>query len=83
VGAPSAVNLFETTIRVLGGLLSAQALSAASHPELSRRLAEKAAELGARMMPAFKSPSGEQLLPFPVVLAAMVHMSMSRHASRH
>lgn len=58
VGAPGEVNLFETTIRVLGGLLSAQALSAGSHPALSRRLAEKAAELGARLMPAFSSPSG-------------------------
>lgn len=58
VGAPAAVNLFETTIRILGGLLSAQALSAASHPALSRRLAEKAAELGARLLPAFSSPSG-------------------------
>jgi mannosyl-oligosaccharide alpha-1,2-mannosidase len=59
VGAPAAVNLFETTIRVLGGLLSAQALSAGSHPTLSQRLAEKAAELGARLLPAFDSPSGE------------------------
>ncbi|KAI3425805.1 hypothetical protein D9Q98_007780 [Chlorella vulgaris] len=58
VGAPAAVNLFETTIRVLGGLLSAQALSAGSHPTLSQRLAEKAAELGARLLPAFDSPSG-------------------------
>jgi hypothetical protein len=58
VGAPGDVNLFETTIRILGGLLSAQALSADSHPGLSRRLAEKAAELGARLMPAFDSPSG-------------------------
>ncbi|KAL4430639.1 hypothetical protein ABPG75_005895 [Micractinium tetrahymenae] len=58
VGAPGEVNLFETTIRVLGGLLSAQVLSARSHPALSRRLAEKAADLGARLMPAFNSPSG-------------------------
>lgn len=58
VGAPGEVNLFETTIRVLGGLLSAQALSAGSHPALARRLAEKAADLGARLMPAFNSPSG-------------------------
>lgn len=35
-----------------------QALSAESHPELSRMLAEKAAELGARLLPAFDSPSG-------------------------
>ena len=100
VGAPAEVNLFETTIRILGGLLSAQvgeggkgaqvgggaprdkhppcpgprgtaqhaascfplgflqALSAESHPELSRALAEKATELGARLLPAFDSPSG-------------------------
>lgn len=58
VGAPGSVNLFETTIRILGGLLSAQALSAGSHPRLSRALAEKATELGARLLPAFDSPSG-------------------------
>ena len=58
VGAPGDVNLFETTIRILGGLLSAQALSAGSHPQLSQMLAEKAVELGARLMPAFNSPSG-------------------------
>lgn len=58
VGAPGSVNLFETTIRILGGLLSAQALSADSHPGLSRALGEKAAELGARLLPAFDSPSG-------------------------
>lgn len=58
MGAPGAVNLFETTIRILGGLLSAQALSAGSHPALSRALAEKATELGARLLPAFDSPSG-------------------------
>ena len=60
VGRPAEVNLFETTIRVLGGLLSAHALSRGSHPALAQRLAEKAADLGARLLPAFASPSGGQ-----------------------
>lgn len=59
VAHPSSVNLFETTIRVLGGLLSAHHLAAASHPALARGLAEKAAALGARLMPGFDSPSGQ------------------------
>jgi hypothetical protein len=58
VSAPGEVNLFETTIRILGGLLSAQALAADSHPPLAARLTAKAAELGARLLPAFDSPSG-------------------------
>ena len=59
VARPSSVNLFETTIRVLGGLLSAHHLAAASRPALARGLAEKAAALGARLMPGFDSPSGQ------------------------
>lgn len=58
MGGPAEVNLFETTIRILGGLLSAQALAAGSHPRLAAALGEKATELGARLMPAFDSPSG-------------------------
>ncbi|EDW82954.2 uncharacterized protein Dwil_GK22601 [Drosophila willistoni] len=49
------VNLFETTIRVLGGLLSAYHLSG------DKMFLVKSAELGNRLLPAFLSPSG---IPF-------------------
>ena len=59
VAVPAEVNLFETTIRVLGGLLSAHHLAARGGRDgLALRLAERAAALGARMMGAFDSPSG-------------------------
>ncbi|KAI8518400.1 Endoplasmic reticulum mannosyl-oligosaccharide 1,2-alpha-mannosidase [Branchiostoma belcheri] len=45
------VNLFETTIRVLGGLLSA------FHLSNDQIFLEKARELGDRLMPCFNSPS--------------------------
>ncbi|CAB1448054.1 unnamed protein product [Pleuronectes platessa] len=45
------VNLFETTIRVLGGLLSTYHLSG------DQLFLEKAKDLGSRLMPAFKTPS--------------------------
>lgn len=64
VTAPAAVNLFETTIRIVGGLLSAHYLSAESHPTLSQGLGEKAAALGERLLPGFTtSPSGAWRLP--------------------
>ncbi|KAJ3109109.1 mannosyl-oligosaccharide alpha-1,2-mannosidase [Phlyctochytrium bullatum] len=47
-------NVFETTIRVLGGLLSAHHLSGGEHPVLL----ERAVEVAERMMPAFDAPSG-------------------------
>jgi mannosyl-oligosaccharide alpha-1,2-mannosidase len=47
------VNLFETTIRVLGGLLSAYHLSGNDQLYL-----EKATDLGDRLMGAFDSDSG-------------------------
>lgn len=50
------VNLFETTIRVLGGLLSAFHLS--GEDPLYR---DKAVQLAERLLPAFQSPSG---IPF-------------------
>ena len=50
---PLQVNLFETTIRVLGGLLAAFHLSGGDQLFLA-----KAAELGIRLEPAFDSPSG-------------------------
>ncbi|KAJ3207666.1 hypothetical protein HDU82_003484, partial [Entophlyctis luteolus] len=46
------VSLFETTIRILGGLLSAYDLSG------DRRLVEKAVELADRLLPAFNTPTG-------------------------
>ena len=46
------MNLFETTIRVLGGLLSAFHLSA------ERIFLDKAKDLGQRLMGAFTSASG-------------------------
>ncbi|GLD75378.1 endoplasmic reticulum mannosyl-oligosaccharide 1,2-alpha-mannosidase-like protein, partial [Lates japonicus] len=45
------VNLFETTIRVLGGLLSSYHLTG------DQLFLEKAKDLGSRLMPAFKTPS--------------------------
>ena len=48
------VNLFETTIRVLGGLLSTYHLSS------DDIFLEKAKDLGTRLMGSFTSPSGNQ-----------------------
>ncbi|XP_077398995.1 endoplasmic reticulum mannosyl-oligosaccharide 1,2-alpha-mannosidase [Vanacampus margaritifer] len=45
------VNLFETTIRILGGLLSTYHLTG------DQLFLNKAKDLGSRMMPAFKTPS--------------------------
>ncbi|XP_070706993.1 endoplasmic reticulum mannosyl-oligosaccharide 1,2-alpha-mannosidase [Pempheris klunzingeri] len=45
------VNLFETTIRILGGLLSTYHLTG------DPLFQEKAKDLGSRLMPAFKTPS--------------------------
>ncbi|ETN66213.1 endoplasmic reticulum mannosyl-oligosaccharide 1,2-alpha-mannosidase [Anopheles darlingi] len=49
------VNLFEVTIRVVGGLLSAYHLSG------DRMFLDKAIDLGNRLLPCFDSPSG---IPF-------------------
>ena len=46
------VNLFETTIRVLGGLLSAYHLSK------DNVFLDKATDVGTRLMGSFTSPSG-------------------------
>lgn len=62
------LNVFETTIRVLGGLLSASALMhdppagtlRASEAD-SRMFLEKAAALAERLLPAFNTPSGVPL----------------------
>jgi len=50
---PKNVNLFETTIRILGGLLSAYNLTDGDATMLA-----KAEELGERLMPAFRTKSG-------------------------
>lgn len=49
------VSVFETTIRGLGGLLGAFALSQ------DKVFLDKARELGTRLLPAFKTPSGMPL----------------------
>ena len=51
-----AVNLFETTIRIVGGLLAAFHLS---HGD--KTMLYKAASLALRLLPAFDSPSGQFL----------------------
>jgi hypothetical protein len=64
VMAPAAardVNVFEVTIRVLGGLLAAARLAEPSRPAVARRLLEQAADLGARLARGLDSDSG---IPF-------------------
>ena len=61
------VNTFETTIRMLGGLLSAHYLSTILPDVASRRdqiYLTKAVELADRLLPAYKSKSG---IPFASV----------------
>ncbi|KAF9582875.1 mannosyl-oligosaccharide alpha-1,2-mannosidase [Lunasporangiospora selenospora] len=64
------VNLFETTIRVLGGLLSAYDLSSKDPVFL-----QKAVDLADRLMAAFESPTG---IPF-----ASVHLKERRGVPSH
>ena len=59
------VNLFETTIRVLGGLLSAHELAAdpsvpcfATPGDYDGGLLRMAHDLGQRFLPAFETPTG-------------------------
>lgn len=61
------VHVFETTIRVLGGLLSAHVLltrDASLVPQYDGLFLAKAVDLADRMMPAFNTSSG---LPAPWV----------------
>ncbi len=53
--------MFETTIRILGGLLAAYALRAPVNARDAAVLLSKAEELGQAMLFAFDSPTG---LPF-------------------
>lgn len=48
----TSVQVFEVTIRLLGGLLSAHQMTG------DRRLLQRAEDLGRRMLPAFDSPTG-------------------------
>ncbi|KAG8936383.1 mannosyl-oligosaccharide alpha-1,2-mannosidase [Tulasnella sp. 418] len=59
-------NTFETTIRVLGGLLSAHHLSASKSPSNTPDpiYLERAVDLANRLLPAFDSPSG---IPYPII----------------
>ncbi|KAJ3090308.1 hypothetical protein HK102_004163 [Quaeritorhiza haematococci] len=52
VDIPIVANVFETTIRVLGGLLSAYELDG------DWRYVQKAVELADRLLPAFETPTG-------------------------
>ncbi len=54
------VSFFETTIRIVGGLLAAYHLDG----EQDKRLLDKAKEMADRLMPAFDTPHG---LPRPQV----------------
>lgn len=65
------VSVFETNIRVLGGLLgghfAAESLKAQGHPQLSwyeGQLLAMAEEVGQRLLPAFNTTTG---LPYPKV----------------
>ena len=62
------VSVFETNIRVLGGLLSAHELASdhalALMPEYSGALLTLAEDLGTRLLPAFDTPTG---IPFGTV----------------
>ncbi|KAI5453329.1 mannosyl-oligosaccharide alpha-1,2-mannosidase [Naganishia albida] len=59
-------NSFETTIRILGGLLAAHYLTSEHplHSEDAEMFLEKAVELGDRLLPIFDSPSG---IPYSLV----------------
>lgn len=66
---PSTVQVFETTIRAMGGLLSGHLYASVSRlgqtkPDYNGRLLELAYDLGERLLPAFNSTSG---IPHPRV----------------
>ena len=54
-------NLFETTIRIMGGLLSAHTLTNATRPDVALKLLNYAVDLGARLLNAFDSST---FIPF-------------------
>ncbi|KAJ1633295.1 glycoside hydrolase [Pavlovales sp. CCMP2436] len=67
-GEQEDINVFETTIRVIGGLLGAYELSVPrAHPQNAsgdKLLLRLAYELGVRLLPAFNTPTG---LPYGTV----------------
>jgi hypothetical protein len=68
------VNLFECTIRVLGGLLSAHALTG------DALYKDKATDLGDRLMYAFGSPSK---VPPSILLHPLALFTLPDQALRH
>ena len=66
VDPDKAVNLFETTIRVVGGLLAAFHLSNGDMVMLY-----KAASLALRLLPAFGSATGDSSWPAALALHAL------------
>ncbi|KAI9223143.1 glycoside hydrolase [Blastocladiella britannica] len=58
------VSLFETNIRILGGLLSTHLIAQKSLVTYKGKLLDLAIDLGNRLMPAFNAPSG---IPFGTV----------------
>ena len=79
VDPDTSVNLFETTIRVLGGLLAAFHLS-----NRDKVMLYKAASLALRLLPAFSSESGD---PFPRLHSAdlwgLDSSSLALHYHKH
>lgn len=69
-------NLFETTIRILGGLLSAYHLSNGTHPTAAQQLLHAAVDVGARLARGLDSNTG---IPYSDVELATgsVHQSSS------
>ncbi|KAJ1517986.1 hypothetical protein HMI54_003161 [Coelomomyces lativittatus] len=52
------VSVFETTIRILGGLLSSHALAKKHFSDYNNRLLNLAVDLADRLIPAFYTPTG-------------------------
>ena len=59
------ISVFETTIRMLGGLLSAHYLSEQGEEGGGKQFLDLARELGKRLLPAITSPSSA--MPFPKI----------------
>ena len=71
------MSVFETTIRIVGGLLSAHQLSG------DKLFVDKAEELMHRLMHAFQTPSGEPGMLHGCQLPAPSSADCSSHASSH
>ena len=77
VDPDKSVNLFETTIRVVGGLLAAFHLSGGDSVML-----HKAASLSLRLLPAFDSPTGTKLHHMEFQLVGWFLKTLKRCLSR-